>query len=168
MYRQLIFASLILAQAVVQAADLNALDAGRIIAVASDYARAHQAPGGAIAVVDDGGHLVALLRLDGSFPAAAEVAIGKARTAALFRKPTRVFEDLINQGRVTMTTVAAVTDFTPLQGGVPLLREATVIGAIGVSGAASAAQDEQIAQAAAEFAATLDNADSVAAHGERP
>lgn len=168
MHRQLILASLILAHAAVQAADLNALDAGRIIAAASDYARAHQAPGGAIAVVDDGGHLVALLRLDGSFPAAAEVAIGKARTAALFRKPTRVFEDLINQGRVTMTTVAAVTDFTPLQGGVPLLRDAMVIGAIGVSGAASAAQDEQIAQAAVEFAATLDSAASVAGHGERP
>jgi uncharacterized protein GlcG (DUF336 family) len=135
------------------AGELDQHSATRIIEQGRVYAAAHAAPGGAIAVVDAGGHLVALLRLDGSFPAAPEVAIGKARTAALFRKPTRMFEELVNQGRYTMTTVPAVTAFTPLTGGVPLLRDGVVIGAVGVSGAASAQQDEDIALAAAGTAA---------------
>ena len=124
-----------------------------IVNAATTYARAHAAPGGAIAVVDAGGQLIAFARLDGSFPAASDIAIGKARTAAAFRKPTRVLEDLVNKGRVTMTTLAAVTFFTPLKGGVPLTVDAQVVGAIGVSGAASADQDDEIAQAAADAAA---------------
>lgn len=138
----------------VNAAELDLRSGQQVLAIAMDYAVRHHAPGGAIAVVDSAGQLVALLRLDGSFPAAANVAIGKARTAALFRKPTRIFEDLINQGRTTMLSVAAVTDFTPLQGGIPLTRDGSVVGAIGVSGADSAAQDEEIALAAAEAYAT--------------
>lgn len=130
-------------------AGLSLADARAAVAAGVAYARAHEAPGGALAVVDDGGHLIYLERLDGSFPAAADVSIGKARTAALFRKPTRVFEDQINKGRVTMTTLPAVTGFTPLQGGVPLERDGRVVGAIGVSGAASAQQDDEIAIAAA-------------------
>ena len=134
---------------------LTQADAARIIDAAASYAHAHAAPGGAIAVVDDGGHLIALTRLDGSFPAASDISVGKARTAAMFRKPTRIFEDLVNKGRVTMTTLPAVTDFTPLKGGVPLVLDEQVVGAVGVSGAASADQDDEIAQAAADFAATL-------------
>ena len=120
------------------------------------YATSREAPGGAIAIVDSGGALVAFARLDGSFPAASDVAVGKARTAARFRKPTRVFEDTVNQGRISMTTVPAVTGFTPLQGGVPLTIGGDVVGAIGVSGATSAAQDDEIAQAAADALAVRD------------
>lgn len=131
------------------AESLSLAAAEKLIAAARAYAASHAAPGGAIAIVDDGGHLLAAIRLDGTFPAASDVAIGKARTAALFRKPTRELEAIVNGGRVTMTTLPAVTGFTPLQGGIPISHAATVIGAIGVSGAASAAQDEEIAQAAA-------------------
>jgi glc operon protein GlcG len=84
--------------------------------------------------------------MDGSFVAGANVSIGKARTSATFKKPTKEFEDIINKGRFTMT---ALPDFTPLQGGVPILHEGHVIGAIGVSGAKSAAQDEEVAFAGA-------------------
>jgi glc operon protein GlcG len=86
------------------------------------------------------------MRLDGSFAAGANVSIGKARTSATFKKPTKDFEDIINKGRFTMT---ALPDFTPLQGGVPILHEGHVVGAIGVSGAKSAAQDEEVAYAGA-------------------
>jgi glc operon protein GlcG len=113
---------------------------------ASAYAKANGAPGGSIAVVDEGGHLLHFVRLDGSFAASANVAIGKARTSATFRKPTKDFEDIINKGRFTMT---ALPDFTPLQGGVPIVHEGHVGGAIGVSGAKSAQQDEDIAKAGA-------------------
>jgi glc operon protein GlcG len=103
--------------------------------------------GGAIAVVDDGGHLLALGRVDGTFPAASSVATKKARTAATFRRPTSAFEDaVVKSGRVSLV---AVDDMTPLQGGVPLLKNGTVVGAVGVSGAASAAQDEEFAKLAA-------------------
>lgn len=102
--------------------------------------------GGAIAVVDAGGNLVALARLDHTFPAGAEVSIGKARTAARFRRPTSFFEDVIAKGRYSMT---ALDDFTPLQGGVPILVGDELVGAVGVSGASSAAVDTQIAETAA-------------------
>jgi glc operon protein GlcG len=119
--------------------------ARRIIAAAETEARRNNA-GGVIAVVDDGGNLMALARLDGTFSAGANVSIGKARTAALFKKPTKFFEDIVNKGRFTMT---ALPDFTPLQGGVPVIIDGQVIGAVGVSGANSAAQDEEVAMAGA-------------------
>jgi len=103
--------------------------------------------GGAIAVVDDGGTLLSFERLDGTFAASANIAVGKARTAAMFQRPTKVFEDIINKGR---TTMVALPDFTPLQGGVPIVVEGRVVGAVGVSGAASAQQDEDIATAGAK------------------
>jgi glc operon protein GlcG len=109
-------------------------------------AKSKNAPGAAIAVVDDGGNLVAVERLDNTFAAGANISIGKARTAALFKRPTKVFEDIINKGR---TTMVALSDFTPLQGGVPIVIDGQVIGAIGVSGAASAQQDEELAIAGA-------------------
>lgn len=124
--------------------------ARQAIAEATAYARANSAPGGAIAVVDATGVLIGLDRLDGTFPAASNISIGKARTAALFRKPTRDFEDLVNKGRYTMTALPDVTPFTPLQGGVPIVVNGVVVGAIGVSGAASAKQDDEIAQAGAD------------------
>lgn len=102
--------------------------------------------GGSIAVVDAGGSLVAFQRLDGTFAAGAEVSIGKARTAAVFKKPTRAFEESINGGRVAL---AAVAQMTPLQGGVPVVVDGAVVGAIGVSGAHSQQEDEEIAMAGA-------------------
>lgn len=130
--------------------------AREVVAAALAYAKANQAPGGAIAVVDDGGSIVALERLDGTFPAAPNISVGKARTAAYFKRPTRGIEDAINKGRFTMTTLPDITYFTPLAGGVPLTVNGQVIGAVGVSGAASAQQDDEIAQAAADaFAAGL-------------
>jgi glc operon protein GlcG len=122
------------------------MDGARKVAeAAAGYARANGA-GGNIAVVDPGGHLLHFVRLDGSFPAGVNVSIGKARTAATFRKSTKEFEDIVNQGRFTMTALA---DFTPLQGGVPIVHAGQIVGAIGVSGAKSAQQDEDIAKAGA-------------------
>lgn len=99
-----------------------------------------------IAIVDDGGNLLYFARPETSFAAGANVSIGKARTSAIFKKPTAFFEDTINKGRFTMT---ALPDFTPLQGGVPIIHAGQIIGAIGVSGAKSAAQDEEVAKAGA-------------------
>ncbi len=129
---------------------LNA--AKQIIAMAVGEARRLRAPGAVIAVVDDGGNLVALERLDGTFPAGASISIGKARTAATFKRPTKAFEDVIRNGR---TAMVALPDFTPLQGGIPLMVGEEVIGGIGVSGAASAPQDEEIALAGAAAAKML-------------
>jgi uncharacterized protein GlcG (DUF336 family)/mannose-6-phosphate isomerase-like protein (cupin superfamily) len=97
---------------------------------------------GVVAVVDEGGNLMAVERIDGTFAAGALISIGKARTAALFKKPTSFFEDLINKGRTAMTTV---NDFTPLRGGVPITVDGQICGAVGVSGASSAAEDEELA-----------------------
>ncbi len=110
---------------------------------AASYAHRHAA-GGAIAVVDSGGALLYLVRLDNTFPAAAEVSIAKARTAAMFRRPTQAFEHAIRDGRVSLTAVAPMT---PLEGGVPLVVDGQVVGAIGCSGALSSAQDVEVAQA---------------------
>ncbi len=142
-----------LAQADLPSKTTLSLDgAKQVVAAAAAYAKQNNAPGGAIAVVDDGGNLVYVERLDGTFAAGANISIGKARTAALFKKPTKVFEDIVNKGR---TTMVALPDFTPLQGGVPLVVDGQVIGAIGVSGASSAQQDEDIAMAGARAAASL-------------
>jgi uncharacterized protein GlcG (DUF336 family) len=131
--------------------------AHKVIAAAETYAKAHGAPGGAIAVVDDGGNLMALERLDGTFSAGPKISIGKARTAVLFKKPTKVFEDLINKGR---TTMVALEDFTPLQGGIPIVVNGEIIGGVGVSGASSAQQDEEVAIAGAEAAKQFTASDS--------
>ena len=115
--------------------------AKQVIAAAAAEARRQKA-GGAFAVVDEGGNLLAVERLDGTFAASGQISIGKARTAALFQRPTRAFEDIIRSGR---TPMLALHDFTPLQGGVPIVVDGQVVGAIGVSGAASAQQDEELA-----------------------
>lgn len=120
--------------------------AQNVLAAALAEAARLKAPGGAVSIVDDGGHPVLTARMNDTFPAAALVSLGKARTAALFRKPTKVFEDLVNRGRTTMVALPD-TVFTPLQGGLPLVLDGQVVGAIGVSGAASAQQDEDIAMA---------------------
>lgn len=117
-----------------------------VIAAAKDYARKNNAPGGVIAVVDDGGNLMALERLDGTFTAGANISVGKAKTAVMFKRPTKFFEDVIKNGR---TAMVALPDFTPLQGGVPIMVDGQIVGGVGVSGAASAVQDEELAIAGA-------------------
>src|SRR5213080_2104478 len=141
---------------VVEKKSLNLDGAKKAIAAAVDYAKKNNAPGAVIAVVDEGGNLMALERLDGTFAMGATISIGKARTAVLFKKPTRFFEELINKGRTAMT---AVDGFTPLIGGIPIMVDGQVVGGIGVSGAASANQDEELALAGAA-------AFSVAGRGE--
>ena len=131
---------------VAQTATLTLDGAQKVLQGAMDFAKANAAPGGSIAVVDAGGHLLAFERLDGSFPASANVAIEKARTAALFRFESKKLEDAINGGRDALITVG----YTFLQGGVPVLYNGQVVGAIGVSGAKSADQDREIALAGAE------------------
>lgn len=140
---------LFIVPAVAQVAEKKTLTldgAEKVIAAAKSEAKRLNAPGGVIAVVDDGGNLMALARLDGTFAAGANISIGKARTAAMFKRPTKTFEDIIKNGR---TSMVALNDFTPLQGGVPILLDGQVLGAVGVSGAASAQQDEELAIAAA-------------------
>ena len=150
MLMALTFYSVGLAQTV-QKKGLTLDGAKKVIAAAVAEAKSKNAPGGAIAVVDEGGNLVAVERLDNTFAAGANISIGKARTAVLFKRPTKFFEDVINKGRTAMTTL---NDFTPLQGGIPIIVDGQIIGAVGVSGAASAQQDEELAIAGANALAT--------------
>jgi len=122
--------------------------AKKVIAGAVAYARKNNAPGGVIAVVDEGGNLMALERLDETFAAGANISIGKARTAVLFKRPTKAFEDIIKNGRTAMVALPDAY-FTPLQGGVPIIIDGQIVGGVGVSGAASAQQDEELAIAGA-------------------
>jgi len=123
--------------------------AKQVIASAVAYAKKNNAPGGVIAVVDEGGNLMALERLDGTFAAGANISIGKARTAVLFKRPTKAFEDIIKNGRTAMVALSDAY-FTPLQGGIPIIVDGQVVGGVGVSGAMSAQQDEELAIAGAE------------------
>jgi glc operon protein GlcG len=122
--------------------------AKKVIDAVKTEAKKANAPGAAIAVVDDGGNLMALEKLDGTFAAGSQISIGKARTAALFKRETRAFEEIIKNGR---TAMVALPDslFTPLQGGVPIVLDGQIVGAVGVSGAASAQQDTELAVAGA-------------------
>jgi glc operon protein GlcG len=141
--------SLLGAAAHAQSADKKVLTlegARMVIDAAAEEAHRLRSPGGAITVVDDGGHIIAMERWNNTFPAAAQVSFGKARTAALFRKQTKAFEDAVNGGRFAMTALPD-TVMTPLQGGVPIIVNGQTLGAVGVSGAASAAQDEELAMA---------------------
>src|SRR5947209_8566223 len=134
--------------AAAQTADKKTLTlkgAEAVIAAAKAQAQKLNAPGGVIAVVDDGGNLMALERLDGTFSAGANISIGKARTAVMFKKPTRFFEELINSSGKGRTVMTALENFTPLIGGIPITVDGQIVGGVGVSGAASADQDEQLA-----------------------
>jgi glc operon protein GlcG len=123
------------------------LDGAKKVVAAAEAEAVKNRVGSNVAVVDDGGNLSAFHRIDPTFPAGERVSIGKARTAALFRQPTKNFEDVITQkGR---TSMIALDDFTPLQGGVPIVVAGQIVGAVGVSGASSADQDEQFAKAGA-------------------
>src|SRR5881409_2902307 len=150
---------------IVEKKSLNLDGAKKAIAAAVDYAKKNNAPGAVIAVVDEGGNLMALERLDGTFAMGATISIGKARTAVLFKKPTRFFEELINKGRTAMT---AVDGFTPLIGGIPIIIGGEVVGGIGVSGAASANQDEELALAGANAFAVPGRAETGGREGNQP
>ena len=117
--------------------------AQKIVAAAQAEAeRNHLA--GVIAVVDDGGWLILLLRMDNAaYVASVELAPGKARTAALFKKPSQALEDTINHGRVAAVTAR---DFIEMQGGLPIIVDGQVIGGIGAS-FDTPEHDVQIAQA---------------------
>jgi glc operon protein GlcG len=118
-------------------------DARRIAAAAEAEARAHQW-GVTIAVVDDGGHLLWLQRLDGAPPVSAHIAPAKAHTAALGRRESKGYEDIINGGRTAFLSAPAIEGM--LEGGVPVLVQGHCIGAVGVSGVKST-EDAQIARA---------------------
>jgi len=124
--------------------------AKRVIEAAVAEAHRLGAPGGAVAVVDAGGFPVAMERLEGTFVAGTTIAAGKARTAALFGRPSKVLENAINSGRDAMLGLITTVGATPMQGGVPLVVDGRTIGAVGVAGAASADQDSEIAEAAAK------------------
>src|SRR6266487_3611835 len=125
------------------------LEVAKKIAAASEAEAKRRGSTVVIVVVDDGGHLLLLERLDDTQVASVEVGIGKARTAAIFRRPSKDFEDQIKQGRVA---ALALPGATPLQGGVPIVVDGKVIGAVGVSGE-SPQEDEDVAKAGAAAAA---------------
>ncbi len=100
-----------------------------------------------IAVVDDGGHPIVVQRLDGAQWSSVETAIGKARTAVAFKRPTRVLEEMVNNGRTAFLSIPGKMVF--LQGGLPIRIDGEIVGAIGVSGV-KAADDEVVAQAGVE------------------
>ena len=104
-----------------------------------------------IAVLDEGGHLLFLQRLDGAPLGSVVVAQEKARTALLFKRPTKAIEEIVAGGRLVMLTLPGAT---PIEGGLPLSNKDQIIGAIGVSGVQSS-QDAQIAGAGVELAAKL-------------
>src|SRR4051812_39785857 len=97
-----------------------------------------------IAIVDDGGHLLWLQRLDGAAPISAQIAPAKARTAALGRRESKVYEDMINGGRFSFLSAPGLEGL--LEGGVPILKEGNCLGAVGVSGVKST-EDAQIGRA---------------------
>jgi glc operon protein GlcG len=120
--------------------------AARKMAAAAQEAARAKGVAVVIVVVDDGGHIVLLERMDGAQVASVNVGIGKARTAAIYRRPSKDFEDQIKNGRIA---ALALADATPLQGGLPILLDGKVIGAIGVSGDTPQV-DEDIARAGAK------------------
>jgi glc operon protein GlcG len=118
-------------------------DVKAIAAAAEAFALANSWPV-VIAICDDGGHLLWLQRLDGVAPISAEIAPAKARTAALGKRASKIYEDMINGGR--MSFLSAPTLSGMLEGGEPILVDGQCVGAIGVSGVKSS-EDAQIAQA---------------------
>lgn len=121
---------------------LDADDCKRIVAASETHAL-HNKWAVCIAVVDDGGHLLAFRRLDGCAPASVQIAIGKARSAALRRKPTKADEEMIAHGRTAALSMPGVVF---LEGGVPIVIDGEVVGAVGVSGVKSS-DDASIAAA---------------------
>lgn len=122
---------------------LSLEDVKRIAAAAEAEARANNWAV-TIAIADDGGHLLWLQRLDGAAPISAHIAPAKAKTAALGRKESKVYEDTINNGRFAFVTAPVLEGV--LEGGVPIVANGQCVGAVGVSGVKSS-EDAQIARA---------------------
>ena len=122
---------------------LELADVKKIAAAAEAEADKH-AWAVTIAIVDDGGHLLWLQRLDGAAPISAHIAPAKAHTAALGRRESKIYEDMINAGRYSLMSAPAIEAL--LEGGVPIINDGQVIGAVGVSGVKSN-EDAQIAKA---------------------
>jgi glc operon protein GlcG len=121
------------------------LEGAKVVAAAAAAEAKKGNEGGSIAIVDDGGNLMYLERVQPTFPMGATISTEKARTAALFQKPTKILEDAIVSGRTPLLNVWSA----PLNGGEPIVVDGQVVGAIGVSGASSAARDAAIALAGA-------------------
>lgn len=122
---------------------LEAADVKKIAEAAEREALANQWAV-TIAIVDAGGHLLWLQRLDGAPPVSAHIAPAKAHTAALGRRESKVYEDVINQGRTSFLSAPALQGM--LEGGVPIMKDGQCLGAVGVSGVKST-EDAQIARA---------------------
>jgi uncharacterized protein GlcG (DUF336 family) len=120
------------------------LDDARRIAAAAEAEALQQQWAVTIAIVDDGGHLLWLQRLDGAPPISAHIEPSKARTSALGRRESGDYEEMINQGRTAFLSAPSLEGM--LEGGVPILVDGHCVGAVGVSGVKSA-QDVQIARA---------------------
>jgi len=127
------------------------LEAAKQVAAAAEAEAYRLGATVVIVVVDDGGHVLLLERLDNTQVASVEVGIGKARTAAIFRRPSKEFEDQVRNGRVA---ALALPGATPLQGGIPIIVDGRVLGAIGVSGN-TPQEDEDIAKVGAAALAKL-------------
>jgi len=121
------------------------LRAAKTIAEAAETEARRRSATVVIAVVDDSGYLLVLHRLDDTQVASVEVGIAKARTAAIFRRPSKVFEDQVKNGRIS---ALALPGAAALQGGIPILHHGRVVGAIGVSGN-TPQEDEDIARVGA-------------------
>jgi len=119
------------------------LDDVKIIAAAAEAEALKNNWAVTFAIVDDGGHLLWLQRLDGAPPVSSHIAPAKAHTAALGRRESKVYEDIINNGRTSFLSAPAIAGM--LEGGVPIVAEGHVIGAVGVSGVKSN-EDAQIAK----------------------
>jgi glc operon protein GlcG len=130
------------------------LDGAKAVAAAAAAEAKRGNEGGSIAIVDDGGNLIYLERIQPTFPMGATISTEKARTAALLRKPTKVLEDAIVGGRTPLLNVWSA----PLRGGEPIVVDGEIVGAIGVSGASSAARDAAIALAGAAALGTKTSA----------
>lgn len=119
------------------------LAAGRKMAAAAEAEAAKNNWTMVVVVIDDGGNLVCLEKMDGTQLASIEIAQGKAHSALAFKRPTKLLQDNLNQGNPAFGTMPHIT---AVQGGLPIIVDGKVIGAIGASGGTSA-QDEQVAQA---------------------
>lgn len=125
-------------KAVLEFSDVQAISAAAVAeAVKNNWAVT-------IAIVDDGGHLLSLQRLDGAAPNSAQIAPAKAHTAAMGKRESKVYEDMINGGRVSFLSAPDLKGL--LEGGVPILKDGQCLGAVGVSGVKSS-EDVQIARA---------------------
>jgi uncharacterized protein GlcG (DUF336 family) len=125
-------------KSVLEASDIKA------IAAASEAEALKNQWAVSIAIVDDGGHLMHFQRLDGAAPISAHIAPAKARTAAMGRRESKAYEDMINGGRVSFLSAPGLEGM--LEGGVPIVKDGQCLGAVGVSGVKST-EDAQIAKA---------------------